>query len=84
VTDDSSHTVIHHTTADRSDLLPSCGQMPGPEHVYSSDGVRSATAEFWHTVHSSQRALLAHAAVGHGCCSVCLRTAQEQLDEKKA
>jgi hypothetical protein len=71
-------TVIHHVTRERDDLLPSCGQLPGSESVYSGDGRRSATTEFWHTIHTSARAVLAHAAVGHGCCSVCLNVAKQQ------
>jgi hypothetical protein len=76
-----SYTVIHHVYRQREDLLPACNVVPGPEHVYSSDGERSSIAEFWHTGHDA-RALLAHAAVGHGCCAVCLKLAQEQKAEQ--
>lgn len=78
----SSYTVIHHVYRQREDLLPACNAIPGPEHVYSSDGERSSTAEFWHTGHDA-KAVLAHAAVGHGCCTVCLELAQQMAEHQQ-
>lgn len=63
---------IHHLYRNPDDLLPACGVVPGPgdPEIEGSDT--------WHTGHVA-RVLLAHAAVGQGCCTLCLAMAREQI-----
>ncbi|WP_314192022.1 hypothetical protein [uncultured Arthrobacter sp.] len=55
-------TTVHHLYARPSDLLPICGAVPGPEGLD------------WNTGHAAE-VLVAFAAQGSACCSLCLELA---------
>lgn len=61
----ASITVVHHLYARPQDLVPACGITPGP------DGLD------WHTGHETS-VLLGLSASGEGCCSLCLRLADQR------
>ncbi|MDO4254295.1 MAG: hypothetical protein Q4C81_03995 [Kocuria sp.] len=59
----STIATVHHLYVRSGDLLPACGVLPGPE------------GPDWHTG-DDREALLAFAAGGEGCCSLCLELAR--------
>lgn len=61
-------TIVHHVYADRGDLLPLCGVVPGP----GDPGL--GEAHLWHTGHDPMM-LRAHHDIGGDCCMTCLEYA---------
>ena len=64
-------TIVHHVYADRGDLLPLCGVVPGP-------GDRGlGESHLWHTGHDPKM-LRARYDIGDSCCTPCLEYSVEQ------
>ncbi|MEU7317900.1 hypothetical protein [Streptomyces sp. NPDC007083] len=60
-------TTVHHLYIRPGDLLPACGVTPGPD--------RDPCIPDWHTGHALS-VLLAVAADGAACCTLCLELAE--------